>query len=475
MVYIFLVASLLVFRPGGPLMRRSVTDDSVFQCIVTAAFILVTALLLALPMRLASAWNGERPAWRNQYEVMAKSLLNGHIFLDYDDVDPRLEALENGRYYFYFGIVPVLMLFLPFHAVTGVSLTTYLGSVIYASGAVVGIFLLFKLLARQFFPRMALGTSLFFSMAFSCVSLWYVAQAPALYCTAIVSAVAMMVFSYYFFFKAVYSGKTGRRQTAYAWLGGLFGALSFGCRPPVAVANALAVPLVVVFFKRFGMNRKTVGKAFLAFLPYVLTAAGLMAYNYARFQNPLEFGQSYQLTVADQSGYGDFLSRFSLETEMKGLFANFFSVAEWKSSFPWVRYSGVFLNFPILLGTFLVFLPKTVKTARKQLVFGVTVVLFLLPVLITLLDVFYSPYLLERYRLDVYWLTGICAFLGFGFFLERLRTPLQEKVASVALTVLLDVTIVFAVLYFLVPQDASFTQEYPEVLTTMQKVMFFSW
>ncbi|MBR3537441.1 MAG: hypothetical protein IKN79_00015, partial [Eubacterium sp.] len=39
----------------------------------------------------------------------------------------------------------------------------------------------------------------------------------------------------------------------------------------------------------------------LAASPYIVTAAALMTYNYVRFENPFEFGQTYQLTVVDQT------------------------------------------------------------------------------------------------------------------------------------------------------------------------------
>lgn len=78
-------------------------------------------------------WNGKIPGHRDQYERMAQSILNGHLYLEYEDVDPRLSEMENpydpqarkelgiyyhwdhafynGKYYMYFGIVPVVFCF----------------------------------------------------------------------------------------------------------------------------------------------------------------------------------------------------------------------------------------------------------------------------------------------------------------------------------------------------------------------------
>ena len=48
-----------------------------------------------------------------------------------------------------------------------------------------------------------------------------------------------------------------------------------------------------------------------------------MLYNYVRFDSPFEFGQSYQLTITDQSNYGNFFSQFDLLKICNGI-ATFF-------------------------------------------------------------------------------------------------------------------------------------------------------
>ena len=95
-------------------------------------FIVLTAsiLICVLPMGLNPIWNCEMPGHRNQYELLTESILNGHLYIEYDDVDPALAEMDNpydpasrdalgvsfhwdhafynGHYYMYFGIVPVL-------------------------------------------------------------------------------------------------------------------------------------------------------------------------------------------------------------------------------------------------------------------------------------------------------------------------------------------------------------------------------
>ena len=288
--------------------------------------VLLTATILAavLPMGLAPMWNGEKPGHRDQYERMAEALLNGRLDLDYGAVDPRLLALENpydpqarkdagvvyhydhafynGRYYMYFGIVPVILVFLPYRLITGTSLTTYHGTQLFAAVFIIGLFTLFFLLRKHFFPRLSVRITAVLSSALSLMSLWYAVSTPALYCTAITSGIAMEVWSLYFFIRAVYTDEPEDNEILLAFLGSLFGALAFGCRPPVALANLLVIPMLVAFLRRRKFNGKLLGELVLAALPYVLIGGLLMWYNYARFGNVLEFGQTYQLTIRDLSG-----------------------------------------------------------------------------------------------------------------------------------------------------------------------------
>ncbi len=47
-------------------------------------------------------------------------------------------------------------------------------------------------------------------------------------------------------------------------------------------------------------------------LPYLIVAAGLMYYNYARFGSPFDFGANYNLTTNDMTARGMELGRTGL-------------------------------------------------------------------------------------------------------------------------------------------------------------------
>ncbi len=408
---------------------------------IAAAFLLaiLTFLLCALPTDDLSIFNGEIPGHRNQYELMTESLLQGRLDFAYGD-EEELEKLENpydplereetgvkfhwdhayykGHYYMYFGIVPVFLAFLPYRLLTGNALPTYQATCFFIALIIAGMFSLFWLLRKQFFQKLPYGIYLALSVTFSIMSVWYASAEPTLYSTAITAAVAMELWSLFFFVRGVYAEKGENRQILSAAVGAAFGALAFGCRPPIAMANLLVLPLLFVFLKEHRFTFKLCGKLALAASPYFLTAVGLMLYNYARFEDPFEFGQRYQLTVADQTGYSMALNGETFAQILRGIKENFFQVGTVSGEFPYLSGSSVFFNFPMLLicllGLIFIF-----KEAKEKKLLSFLLFLPLTVLVITAVDVMWTPYLLERYRMDVYFLMGIWCFLTLGLWFER--------------------------------------------------------
>ncbi len=433
---------------------------------ISALVALLTLLACVLPMAKLPIWNGEIPGHRNQYELMAEALLDGRLDIDYGDT-AGLEKLENpydpderkqsgvkyhwdhayydGHYYMYFGIVPVLLVFLPYRALTGVSLTTFRATQAFTALAIIGIFMLFYRLAKLFFNKISWTLYLSLSVAFSVMSVWYATAEPALYCTAITSALALEIWSLYFFVWAVYGEKRENRQILLAAVGALFGALVFGCRPTVALANILVIPLLVVFIKQRKMSAKLFVKLVLAALPYVVVGTLLMLYNYVRFDSPFEFGQAYQLTVADQSNYSVSLNGKTLIRLFNETVKNFFAVKDIKPDFPYLQTSSVFFNFPILLLSVFMFRSFTYKKLREHRLLPLMYGLLVTVLVITAFEILWTPYLLERYRMDLYFLMAILCFIVLGIMYELSS---HKKVFGATIISLCTITVICSVLYY---------------------------
>ena len=493
-------------RPGSALHGISPEGADrkgrILKGAVTALVCAAVICALILPMGLSPAWNGTNPEHRDQYERMAKSLQHGHIYLEYDDVDPKLAQIANpydpaarieagisyhsdhayygGHYYMYFGVVPAILVFLPYLAVTGRDLPTYHATQLFVALAVVGIFLLFRALAKKYFPTVSFLTLLSLSSAFSAISLYYATDAPALYCTAITAAVCMEVWSLLCFFHAVYLIPPERewKKVLFAVAGALLGALAFGCRPPAALGNLLLIPMLIAYIRdelAFRPKRKTgrlLVKLLLAALPYLIIGVLLMIYNYARFENPFEFGQAYQLTANDQSGYGSFLERFSTVRSVNGLLDNFVGFSLITGHFPFVFFNSVFVNFPVLAFLFATFTDRVRIRAEQNGLRGLMITLLLLPPFITLVQIQWTPGMgtAERYRMDLYYLVCLLCFLTMGFWHECLS--LSEKRRFSAWICFFSFAAVFACLLLsLAPNDMNVTELFPETLDAWRQVL----
>lgn len=432
----FIGLILFALRPNSALHGVSVERAGAGSAIAAVlAFSTVTSACLA-PMDDLPLWNGQLPEHRNQYELMAEAILDGRVDIVYGDEEELLRlrnpydpeeressgvryhwdhAFYKGHYYMYFGIAPVLLLFLPYRAVTGRSLATFRATQIFTALAIAGIFALFWLLARRFFKGLPVSVYIALSSSLSAMSLWYASAEPALYCTAITSALALEIWSLYFFVRAVWWERRENRQIFFAFLGALLGAAAFACRPPIALANILVIPMLAAFLKGRKFTPRLCGKLCLAALPYLAVAAGLMWYNYIRFENPFEFGQKYQLTVADQSKYGLVLSAEAVVRVLAGTLDSFFDVGAISAEFPYLTPTSVFFNFPILLLLPVLALGGAARGLRREGMLAVVWGAAAVAVIITGVDVLWTPYILERYRMDVYFLLAIGYFIALGF------------------------------------------------------------
>lgn len=456
------LAALPVYalRPGSVLHKATLEPMTGLKGAVIGAVCAAVTASCLVPMGYIPLWNGEVPGHRNQYELTAEAFLEGRLYLEYGDEEELLKlenpydrqerkekgvayhwdhAWYNGRYYMYFGVAPVLLVFLPYRVLTGRSLTTYHATQIFTGLAVVGIFALFTFLGRRFFRKLPLSVLLLLSTAFSVMSVWYAVAEPALYCTAISSAVALEIWSLFLFLRAVWGEGSENRRIARAFWGALLGALTFACRPTVGLANLLVLPLLAVFLRERKLTVKLLGKLCLAALPYAVVAAGLMVYNYVRFEDPFEFGQAYQLTVTDQSGYDLSVSWQELWRIVVNTADSFFHIGPVKKSFPYmsaggVAYNGVFFNFPILLLGVFGLGPAALKKARQEKLLPLTVWFAVAVLAVTAVDILWSPYLLERYHMDIYFLMGIGCFISLGLWICT-RGEREKNAAAFAVSV----------------------------------------
>ncbi|SCZ81253.1 hypothetical protein [Pseudobutyrivibrio xylanivorans] len=481
--WISIVLMVILVNPNLKINRITIKDATPKEWRLGIALIIYVIIVCLLPMDLSPTYNGERQNQRQQYEKQAEAFAAGHLYLDLEP-SPELLAMENpydrnardaedvqfeydtayykGHYYMYFGVTPVVLVYLPYLLITGHSLLGFRGTQIIVTVLIFAMCLLFKKLSDIFFKEMKFGSYIMLCATMSIISVWYAVGAPSLYTVPNVMGICVELFSFFFYLKAVYDDCGENRSIVYAVLGGLFGALAFGCRPTIAFANFFAIPLVVTYFRRRGFSIKLLLKLLFVAIPYAVCGGLIMAYNYLRFENPFEFGQSYQLTTEDQSQYMSMLSRLNLKEEIHGI-VHYFVISSRDIN---LLELGAFVSFPILLFiVFAIFNRKTFGEMKKDKMIASVVTLVLINIFIAAMDTLWSPYFWPRYRMDIYWLVGVLAFIAIGY---CFRVYENSKALTVVIAVLCDISIAMCFLMCIYPFDHNFTFDFN--LTVMDVV-----
>ena len=321
-------------------------------------------------------------------------------------------AYYNGHYYVYFGVVPVILFYLPFYLLTGANFPTAIGVLIAVVAFVLGCSALLDRFARYHFKRVSLGLYLLLQIPLvMCCGVLYLLKFPTFYSLPIALGLAFSVWGLYFWMK----GRASAGPEKWYLAGSLCMALVAGCRPQLLVLSLVAFPL---FWRAYITKRRLLtprgAREFACLIaPYLVVAAGLMAYNHARFGSFTDFGANYNLTVNDMTKRGWNIGRLA-----PALFAYFLQPPSATGVFPYlqpapfdttymgqtikeVTFGGIFACLPVLW--VLPFAKRVLQLRMSQrstrTIAGVIVVLLLGGVIVALADAEMAG-ILQRYFAD---------------------------------------------------------------------------
>jgi tetratricopeptide (TPR) repeat protein len=264
----------------------------------------------------------------NPYDPVAnRPYLSGHGSLL--DV-----SYYKGKLYLYFGVTPALVLFWPYAAMTGQWLLHKEAVVIFFGLGFLANMGLLWAVWRRYFPRVRVWVVTGVAVAAGLASF-----APAIlqrcdvYEVAISCGCGFTMVTLLLLWHALHAAR-GRAW----WLAGasLAYGLAIGARPSLLFgAVILLMPVAWAWRERAeGGQRPPVWALLLAAaLPMMLIGGGLMLYNTLRFEDPLEFGQRYQLND-NRSGT---LEQFDLRYFWYNLQVGFWGPANWSGRFPYVQ------------------------------------------------------------------------------------------------------------------------------------------
>lgn len=277
----------------------------------------VAAWYAWVPASFHARWLTIHPTDYNH--ELAAALLAGQLHLARAP-DPRLVALPDpydpaanaayrindlsyygGRYYLYHSAVPALTVFAPVKLLTGRYLSPAAAVWVFCViGAGASLALLLGLRARLA-PRCPAPVAAGAALALTCAQGAHVVLRDGmLNQVPIAAAYGFLMLGLLALWRA---RPEARHPTAWLALGSLALGLAIASRPNYLFAVALA--LLVMVFARWRQDGgrwsgRLVRDLLAAGLPVGCVVAGLLAYNYARFGDPREFGMRYMLGGWDQ-------------------------------------------------------------------------------------------------------------------------------------------------------------------------------
>ena len=235
----------------------------------------------------------------NPYDMTQRSAVvgEGNYYFDY--------AYFNGKYYVYFGVVPAVLIYLPYYLFNGSHIhnhtVCYIGILILLAA----ILMLFDVIIRKYYRKCGIGVWLLtFELTIIGSFLIYIAKRPDLYAVPIIYGLDFALLSMNCFLRS--EKKDGSLNNVLITLGSLSAALVAGCRPQLF----LFFILDLIFVRKFAFSKKYLlssggRKSILAVgIPMVIIAAALMLYNFKRFGSPFDFGAYYNLTFNDMRNRG---------------------------------------------------------------------------------------------------------------------------------------------------------------------------
>jgi len=324
---------LLAFNKCTKLETKDVDKIALFKkialilCGVGAIYIIINSFVCAATHYTLVESLKESDARLNIYHQLFLAFKNGRASLGYEP-SPELLALENpyipsnrdyiwylwdhafykGKYYCYYGCAPVILVMFPIYLLSGFK---YVPSILLMEeiGTLFSItfFILFVLETVKVFFKKVNYPVLTFILVIATLSSLLLSNNiykvgyynEGIYRIPYSYGLGFLFLIFYMLFKAY---KNPKHRIVHLALLGLGVVFMMATRPTLFVILFLTIPLFIKMIIEKGLTWK---KKIIDFIPMVgiivVGAIFICYYNYIRFDSIFEFGQTYQLTLADNT------------------------------------------------------------------------------------------------------------------------------------------------------------------------------
>ena len=383
-------------------------------------------------------------------------------YLDSEGIPYSWDHVYFGKkYYSYYGIGPVVLLFLPYHKLTGYYFPDSMAILLFALIGIIGLTKLYMAFIRKLFPKATAGFTIIGLIIIQTVSgIWFSIGRPLFYEIALSAGFAVLPWAAYFLISAGIIGKDKPSLPRTAIASTLF-AFSVLCRPTLVLYCIAAGLFLLMALPRAASGGKAPAKKkekklfnasgirylVCALLPMVCIGLVQMWYNYDRFGSPFEFGIQYSLTINDFTR-----TQFHPRLSWVAIYNYFFNPPVFVPGYPGIRTDFQFLNSGGFFyadtgctyntsGVFFLALPmfaylfsvKALKAVRGRANRISTAIYIGIPCLLIpfgiVASVWESGYA-ARYMTDFAWQSLLGAFAIIFFLYGRITDPTKKKVLN---------------------------------------------
>lgn len=462
------IVLITMIRPSSELWKVKLNFQDQKQKLIILGVAFLEIAYLTVTVFSNGTWlNNDSSKAQTEFHKLAVSLKKGQFYLD-DPVSDILKELDNpyditlrrkafknteetylwdyayyeGKYYVYFGVVPVFLAYLPASYIIGdFTLPNFV--YIYTMGILIVVasyFLLKEIVSRYFKNIPTLLFILLWLFFIQACQLPYMMHRPDFYSIPIISALMFTLSGLYLWLSSTRDEHLSKGRMV---LGSLCMALVAGCRPQFLLGSFFCFPIFYESIKKKDLlSKKGMKNTILFMLPYVIIAAFLMYYNYARFGSVLDFGANYNLTTNDMTRRGFVLERIPL-----GLYTYLFEPVDTILEFPFMEPSVIETNYlgrtiseqflggavsVHLLLLFSLFVFKFKKCFQNQKLYIVSCMATIFALVVIILDTEMAG-ILPRYLADFTWLLLISTIL---IILSIYSSMKDEKIQSIFKTMI---------------------------------------
>ena len=285
------------------------------------------------------------PGEEDYYNFFVRGWRSGHLYMSkvpraemlaladpYDPVQNGAVRMGDASYfgghsYLYFGAAPAALVMMPYHLLTGKELGTTTMVFGFSVTGFLACSVLWLAVRRRYFPESALwvapGGVLMLGL---CTHVLVLLRRPLVWELPISTGYAFAMLA----LLAVYAALHGRRPIVALGLAGISLGLAAGARPTYVFGTVMLVPAL------WGIRRVRGGiwleAGLAAAAGFGVCVMVIVAHNYARFGNPLEFGQNYQLSGIYESKAQHFRAAYLPQN----LFIYFFQSIRWSEEPPFM-------------------------------------------------------------------------------------------------------------------------------------------